>query len=83
MRVKVEKKAQRQWTALREIISGGKEGGTGPLKGQERAWIHRTTEKGPESLNQDMGPRSYPAQSKLCSVKKLIAEEPNKRNPTG
>lgn len=33
VRAKVEKKAQRQWRALRGIISGGREGGAGPLKG--------------------------------------------------
>lgn len=32
VRVKAEKKAPRQWKSLRGIISGEREGGTGPLK---------------------------------------------------
>lgn len=66
--VKAEKQAQRQRVGPRSL-RGERER---PLKGQERDWIHEAAENRPGSLIQDVGPSSYPALSKLCSVKKKV-----------
>lgn len=66
--VKAEKQAQRQRVGPKSIC-GERER---PPKGQERDWIHEAAENRPGSLIQDVGPSSYPALSKLCSVKKKV-----------
>lgn len=62
-------KAQR-WMELR-TVPAEKGGAKGTLKGQERPWIHKTTESRDESLNQDVGPQIRPSSVKILLSKKV------------